>query len=910
MNDELLLRLWGKSDPASDNNYHPLLFHLLDVGFCARALWREGLSALARARLADALGLPKLEAEQVCTLLAAQHDLGKASAFQLKPSVSHLAAKVRAAGFDILVPANPEHPHGFVSARVLPELVQDGTGGWRADIGTIGLLAQITGGHHGTFPSQSNLNKINSANALGGPLWDEARRALLTHVQEILFPNALPVAVPKREAANVVPLLGGFVSIADWLGSSKEHFKPSADVSVAAYAVRSEAQAQKAVQQFGWTKRPRFAAPAAFGDIFHDKHGKPFDPNPMQSTVENFADSAIGPYLLIVEAAMGEGKTEAALYAIDRALTTHAADGFFLALPTQATGNALFGRILKDYLRKRGHVGPQNFQLVHAGSFLHAPFDALQQAASAPDREDEVNCVVAQQWFTQKKQALLAPFGVGTIDQSLLGVLQTRHWFVRLFGLAGKVVVFDEVHAYDVYMGTILARLLRWLRMLNCTVVLLSATLPDGKRRELMQAWDKTASVPEETYPRVTFVANGKAETVHAPQKTVAPKDVQVSYAAPDLAGLPDAVKNGLPDGGCAAVICNTVARAQEAYKLLRDALSGDGWEVTLYHARTLANWRAAREAETLAAFGKEGPRPQKAVLIATQVAEQSLDLDFDWMASDMAPADLLLQRLGRLWRHPRGSTRPVSEARFLVLCGMGEDGLPMFPDGTEYVYSRYVLLRSRLALQDRPLKLPADIDRLVQEVYASAEPEGLSAAWQDALESSLEFQQKAARDSRKAAKQALVRPPDAGAQDVLEQGEAAGDVRAELYDDDDPQVHKSLRAATREGDPSVSIVCTGTDANGSALAKPPDAIPDPKTRYPAHVEAARRALGFSVSVSNKKLFHTVVNIKPPSAWQNSPFLRYHRALHFDNGLCETVTGFRLRLSEELGLVIEQGEQN
>ncbi len=901
MNDELLLRLWGKSDPASDNNYHPLLFHLLDVGFCARFLWREGLTPHVRTFIAATLGLSEAQAEQVCTLLAAQHDLGKASAFQLKPSVPTLANKARAAGFDILN-AN-EQPHGYVSARTLFPLAQKGIGGWQAEHKTAHLLAQITGGHHGTFPGQFDVKDINAATSIGTGTWDAARRALLERVQEVLFPNAPLAAVPDSDAAALVPMVGGFVSVADWLGSSKIHFKPYGLAAVENYAIYSEAQARKAVQSFGWTSHAQFAAPAAFGDMF------PFAPNFMQAKVAELADNAAGPYLLIVEAAMGEGKTEAALYAIDRALTTHAAGGFFLALPTQATGNALFGRILKDYLQKRGHVGPQNYQLVHAGSFLHAPFDALQQAATAPDREDEVNCVVAQQWFTQKKQALLAPFGVGTIDQSLLGVLQTRHWFVRLFGLAGKVVVFDEVHAYDVYMGTILARLLRWLRMLNCTVVLLSATLPDGKRRELMQAWDKTASVPEETYPRVTFVANGKAETVHAPQKTAAPKDVQVSYAAPDLAGLPDAVKNGLPDGGCAAVICNTVARAQEAYKLLRDALSGDGWEVTLYHARTLANWRAKREAETLAAFGKQGPRPQKAVLVATQVAEQSLDLDFDFMVSEMAPADLLLQRMGRLWRHSRPA-RPTPVARFLVLCGDGEDDLPMFPAGTEHVYSRYVLLRSRLALQAGSLQLPKDIDRLVQEVYGPTVPEALSAPWQDALDNSLTLQQEAARDSRKAAKRVLVRSPDAGAEDVLEQGEAAGDVRAELYDDDDPQVHKSLRAATREGDPSVSIICTGADANGNALALPPDAIPDPKTHYKAHVEAARKLLGFSVSVSNKKLFHAIVSIKTPPAWRNSPFLRYHRALCFDNGLCVDVTGFRLRLSEELGLVIEQGEQN
>ncbi len=911
LNDELLLRLWGKSDERDEAGYHPLLFHLLDVGFCARSLWRDGLSPLTRSLLADALCLSEEEAQQVCVLLAAQHDLGKASAFQLKPSVRALAAQARDAGFDIAHPAQPEQPHGYVTACTLPSLAAGGAGGWQAELETAFLLGRITGGHHGTFPTKAELAAMSPSATLGMGLWDEARRALLLRVQAVLFANTPPVALPTLDTAALVPLVGGFVSVADWLGSSKTHFSPSPVRSVPEYAPQSQEQAARAVRDFGWTARPQFAAPAAFGDIFQDKDGKAFAPNPMQQEVAVRADSAQGPYLLIVEAAMGEGKTEAALYAIDRALTTHQAGGFFLALPTQATGNAMFERVLHDYLEKRAQDGLFDFQLVHAGSWNSPVFDALKVAATAPDREDEQNRVVAQQWFTHKKQALLAPFGVGTIDQSLLGVLQTRHWFVRLFGLAGKVVVFDEVHAYDVYMGTILARLLGWLRVLGCTVVLLSATLPKAKRRDLVQAWDSQADVPDAKYPRVTFIGSGgPAESVQVRQETVTPKDVHVSYAAPDLQALAGAIKADLPDGGCAAVICNTVARAQEAYRLLRDALEPAGWDVTLFHARTIANWRAAREEAVLAAFGKKGLRPRKAILVATQVAEQSLDLDFDWMASDMAPADLLLQRLGRLWRHPRPG-RPAAIARFLVLCGEGADGLPVFPEGAAHVYDEYVLLRSRHFLPPGLLALPGRIDPLVQDVYGGLDmPEGLSDAWQEALEEAKRNSESAARNSAAAARRVLVPAPGKGAKNVLGQGERAGDVLRSLYDDDDPLVHETLRAATREGDPSLSVVCAGTDANGRALALPPASIPNAKADPQAHAQAARAMLGFAVSVSSQGLFHALKKDEyAPDAWKDSPLLRYHRALAFDNGLCDDVPGYRLRLSRDLGLEIEKEGQ-
>ncbi len=914
VSDALLLRLWGKSDERDEAGYHPLLFHLLDVGFCARSLWRDGLSPLTRSLLADVLCLSEEEAQQVCVLLAAQHDLGKASAFQLKPSVRALAAQARAAGFDISSSLLQEQPHGYVTACTLPSLAAGGAGGWQAEINTAFLLGRITGGHHGTFPTKAELapQSMSLSATLGTGLWDDARRALLLRVQAIMFPNTSPVALPTLDAAALVPLVGGFVSVADWLGSSKTHFSPSPLRSVTEYAALSEEWAAQAVRDFGWTARPQFAAPAAFGDIFQSKDGTPFAPNPMQREVAARADNAQGPYLLIVEAAMGEGKTEAALYAVDRALTTHQAGGFFLALPTQATGNAMFERVLHDYLERRAQGGSFNFQLIHAGSWNSPVFDKLKLAANTPGREDEQSRIAAQQWFTHKKQALLAPFGVGTIDQSLLGVLQTRHWFVRLFGLAGKVVVFDEVHAYDVYMGTILARLLGWLRALGCTVVLLSATLPKAKRRELVQAWDSQADVPDAKYPRVTFIGNGEpAQSVHVRQETVAPKQVDVSYAPPDLQVLAAAIKADLPDGGCAAVLCNTVARAQEAYRLLRDALEPAGWDVTLFHARTIANWRAAREEAVLAAFGKQSAlRPRKAVLVATQVAEQSLDLDFDWMASDMAPADLLLQRLGRLWRHPR-PTRPAVIPRFIVLCGEDAHGLPVFPEGTDHVYDKYVLLRSRHFLHPGLLALPDKIDPLVQDVYGGPDvPECLSAAWQEALEEAKRNSESDARKSIAHARTALVPAPGKGAKNVLAQGERAGDVLRNLYDDDDPLVHETLRAATREGDPSLTIVCAGTDANGRALALPPASIPHAKADFQAHAQAARAMLGFAVSVSSQGLFHILKKDEyAPAAWKDSPLLRYHRALTFDNGACHSVPGYRLRLSRDLGLEIEKASQ-
>ena len=176
-------------------------------------------------------------------------------------------------------------------------------------------------------------------------------------------------------------------------------------------------------------------------------------------------------------------------------------------MPTQATGNAMFGRVLNDYLKRRGHQGKLNLQLVHGDALLAQTAEVSEGEIPEFNPEDigDEGDVEAQSWFTAKKRPLLAPFGVGTIDQSLLSVLQTKHWFVRLFGLAGKVVIFDEVHAYDAYMSTILERLLHWLAEVDCTVILLSATLPEAKRRALAKAYSGRDDGEGKRYPRITL---------------------------------------------------------------------------------------------------------------------------------------------------------------------------------------------------------------------------------------------------------------------------------------------------------------------------------------------------------------------------------------------------------------------
>ena len=351
--------------------------------------------------------------------------------------------------------------------------------------------------------------------------------------------------------------------------------------------------------------------------------------------------------------------------------------------------------------------------------------------------------VVAAEWFTYRKRGLLAPFGVGTVDQALMAVLRARHFFVRMFGLGGKTIVIDEVHAYDAYMSTLMERLLEWLAASGSSVFLLSATLPSDRREALTTAYMRglhatPQSPARAAYPRITYAsARGNGETaVTASARTRRILGIRWIPVAVDLSAH---LRVLLADGGCAAVICNTVNRAQEVYTSLKTVFGGvasDGEpELMLFHARFPFEEREGREKLALIRFGKPGAnielgdgdtrkvlRPQRAIIVATQVIEQSLDLDFDAMISEFAPADLLLQRAGRLHRHQRPLRPPrLSDPLIDVLKPeIGDDGIP----NSGRARRRFMILMCcfvpGFALSDREaIRIPEDVEGMIEAVYS-----------------------------------------------------------------------------------------------------------------------------------------------------------------------------------------------
>ncbi|MCL4465046.1 MAG: CRISPR-associated helicase Cas3', partial [Chloroflexi bacterium] len=451
---------------------------------------------------------------------------------------------------------------------------------------------------------------------------------------------------------------------------------------------RSAGMAGAALKLLGWTGWSPSSESRDFSSLFPNIES----PYPVQREVEVLADRLDGPALVVVEAPMGEGKTEAAVFLEDRWGAALGQRGCYFALPTQATSDQMYGRVL-EFMKKRYPADLVNLQLLHGHASLSALFQELlrrgeQQRTLAAGLEPRGIAgesgydgapagVVAGEWFTYRKRGLLAPFGVGTIDQALLAALQTRHVFVRLFGLAHKTVILDEVHAYDAYMTALLERLLEWLGALGSSVVLLSATLPDGRRLRLVEAYARGAGYCFDEgemrahYPRVSWVSRAGCGARQVGVSTRSTRKLGLEWvdgalpAESEPFALGERLRAELENGGCAAVICNTVARAQQVYLALKTYFpetADDGQPVLdLLHARYLYEDRSKRERRTLIRFGKpDGEvemedgnvrkvrRPNRAVLVSTQIIEQSLDLDFDLMVTDLAPVDLLLQRSGR----------------------------------------------------------------------------------------------------------------------------------------------------------------------------------------------------------------------------------------------------------------------
>jgi len=825
---------------------------MLDVAVVADAiLAREPEST--RQKLASCIGLPWEEARPWIQVVIACHDLGKACpGFQIKWEPAR--ALINAMGLELGKNVDRTINHAFVSQIVLADLLIEL--GWSEDLAE--LVADAVGCHHGERASPSKLEDLRgNGKSLGGDDWQEARLGLFDALKEIL--GAVTIPTKAMLSGPEFMLLAGLTSFADWIGSNDEWFpfgtlEDCAELGV--WIANRRGNAEKALDSIGWSVRePLLDSEKSFADVFE------FAPRPLQDAVAKAVSTATEQCILLVEAPMGEGKTEAAFYAHLELQRRLGHRGLYVALPTKATGNAMFSRSL-EFLK--GFHGDRHLdlQLLHGGTLLNDSFQNLRLCGIHAEGGD--GSIQAGEWFTHKKRALLSEYGVGTIDQALMPILPVRHNFVRLWGLAHRIVVFDEIHAYDAYTGTLLVNLLRWLLALDSSVILLSATLPPSFRDKLAEIVGSEMPVPETSYPRLSIFKQGCVEQIAFQADPARRRDVKIERISPDLARIRDELLLRTENGGLALALVNTVQRAQDLYRLFPSSEAictggntvgcrlADGTEVYLFHARFPADQRQVREDLALALFGKSGSREGKQILIATQVAEQSLDLDFDFLITDLAPIDLVLQRAGRLWRHAR-PVRPISSPTLLVAGLDGQEppdlGKPLWWNA---VYREDVLLRTWALLKQRDfLVLPDDIDVLVKAVYEDCVE--LSAALRERVDAAMLME-----DGEEYAHKALAN-----------QAVSLGDPKTAewkslsltKFDEDELGIHSSLVAKTRLSEDSAVVIPLRSE-DGYQSAQEPD------------FQTAKSWSLRSLNVSRKGVVKQLQKLGVPEGWAKSALLR------------------------------------
>lgn len=717
--------LWAKTN--KDGGWHPLLGHLLDTATVAGHLWDNWLPRSTQSLLAHQLGSME-EGRALTSWIAGLHDLGKASpAFQHQ--VAELATTVTENGLQIAgaVGSATRVTHAVISGNLLMRVLQDL--GWREpeQRASARRLAVLLNGHHGRFTDLQVKLHVGNEMMVGDSEWYREVKWLFEEVSEATGAAPLLERWSRLDLGRGQEMvLAGIIMLSDWVASNEDVME---FISTPAEAYASTVEGR--VPELGF--RPRWNPSEATPATIERRFGFPAF-NELQRAALEVAHSTTRPGLTLIEAPMGEGKTEGAFITAEVLAAKFGAGGIFLALPTQAASNQMFTRT-KRWLDTIEGVERQ-LVLVHGKAVFNPAFAALREPSNIAMDECEESLYASVEWFCGSKRQLLAPFIVGTVDHLLLAAKRANHVALRMLGLAGKIVIVDEVHAYDAHMLVFLHQALGWLGELNVPVVLLSATLSPQQRTELLSSYTGVDHPQLDTpYPAIVSAARGaEVRVTPVPLSRTSILDLTV-LGAPEqgeVEGVRALLKGALVGGGCVAVICNTVRRAQQVYLSLEAAFPG---EVSLFHSRFVSDHRARIEREVLVQFGREGRRPYRHILVATQVVEHSLDLDFDLMISDLAPLDLLLQRSGRLHRHP-GRARPALLATpRLIITGMElTGGLPRFPRGSEIVYQgTHLLLRTASWLRDRPsIAIPGDIPAAVSAVYGGERmgPEG----WQKGM--------------------------------------------------------------------------------------------------------------------------------------------------------------------------------
>jgi len=742
--DQTYFGYWGKAVREVDR-YHLLPYHCLDVAAVGHMLLSR--NAALRQKFAIITGLDETTCTRWLILFLAFHDIGKFSeSFQnlrpdlLKKLLAVTSTKRYTARHDSL--GNLFLKSAFENENLtfpLNESYED----WQ-DV-TMAIVRAYTG-HHGVPPQMRGISglPLNFSSYFGGGDSAAAEQFVLEVGPLICGPpgkNILPPPVDLEVRIKKASwLMAGFAVLCDWIGSNNSWFPFCEEVMPLDDYWKSRAipQAEQAIREAGINSGIPLSELSGFSGLFP----KIAVPTPLQAFVDK-CPIENSPQLFILEDVTGSGKTEAALLLAGRLMTAGCGNGFFIALPTMATSNAMYDRMIDVYQRLFTKDTSPSIVLAHGARHLSETFMASVAGLGTDLSDGESATAQCSSWLADnRKKSLLANVGVGTLDQALLAVLPSRFQSLRLFGLASHILIVDEVHAYDPYMNKLLQNLLAFHATFNGSAILLSATLPTHIRRDFIAAFARGCDVQQKpvleicAYPLAT-VYSKEVGILESPVEATPQRrcSVAVNLIAEESEVISQIVE-AANKGWCVCWIRNTVHDALNGYTELKDRLAKDS--LMLFHARFAMGDRLDIERSVTSAFGRKSTAQERSgkVLIATQVVEQSLDLDFDLLITDLAPMDLLIQRAGRLHRHPRDEQgNPLAEGpdrrespRLIIHGPLPEDNVvgnwykAAFPKAA-FVYPSHgcLWLTAKLLVEKKELKMPDDARELIEAAFSES---------------------------------------------------------------------------------------------------------------------------------------------------------------------------------------------
>ena len=690
--------LWAKSDP-----FVSLYTHMLCVGICAQELILAPSSECYLSFLKDSFGYDSGQVKNIIGYVCSLHDIGKAHPlFQRKAEKQY--EQWKKGGFGSLFQNEIEiepFRHEYYSGKILKRIWAESD----IDPDASELFASIIELHH----QKRKPRRIKEPKATE---WSFIQRQLECRMSDFFLNNTDLIFPHNTDATGM--LITGILIIADWIASSSFF-----DLVEGKTNDEIRKHSRTVIERLGLISDGTKLKCGSFQETWPDID----EPRPIQQVCEDLDPSAI---LTIIEAPMGEGKTEAALFFAARVSQYYRKRGFYMALPTQATSDQMHQRI-NGLLNAHGI---REARLLHGNAKLFEEVDHFQT-------EDDTE---AMKWMRPLRMGLLEENGVGTVDQVMAAVLLSRFSMIRFVGLENKVLIIDEIHAYDMYMSEIIGKLLEWCRALQIPVILLSATLQDSQKQRYLKCFAAKSVDTSKGYPLLTQVLP-EGDLIEKEARASSIKEIvfiseRIGY---DPETIADRAMEKVAYGGCIALIMNTVKHAQEVF-LACKLIKPEDVELILFHGRFPVGRRKEIESICVRKFGKKrDERPLKGILIATQVVEQSIDLDFDCMFSEIAPIDLLLQRAGRVHRHtcnarPEKMVRP--EIVVLLPNELDTNDIKKRFGSSGVIYEPFVLSNTESIIGNGlKIELPNDVRDIIEKAYNSVTAENIKAHFSMMLE-------------------------------------------------------------------------------------------------------------------------------------------------------------------------------